>query len=74
MTKDIAEFSQFTDAVACLEYTPAMTFPVDQKTMKQNVWQTAELVSLYARRIKGKDNGHLLVPVLRKKWYSLSGR
>ena len=71
MTKDIAEFSQFTDAVACREYTPAMTFPVDQKTMKQNVWQTPNSY-LCMREDQGKDNGHLLVPVLRKKWYSLS--
>ena len=34
MTKDTAEFSQFTDAVACREYT----LPGDEETSEQKGW------------------------------------
>ena len=34
MTKDTAEFSQFTDAVACREYT----FPRDEETSEPKGW------------------------------------
>ena len=41
------------------------TFPVDQETTKQNVWQTPNSY-LCTREVLEKDNGHLLVLVLRK--------
>ena len=41
------------------------TYPVEQKTTKQNVWQTPNS-SLCTREDLEKDNGHLLVVVLRK--------
>ena len=41
------------------------TFPVEQKTTKQNVWQPPNLY-LCMREDLEKDDGHLLVPVLRK--------
>ena len=47
------------------------TSPVEQKTTKQNVWQTPNSY-LCTREDLEKDNGHLLVLVLRKKWYSVS--
>ena len=44
-----------------------MTFLVEQKTMKKNVWQT---VSLYARRF-GKGQWSFTGPGSEKKWYSM---
>ena len=43
----------------------SMTFPVEQKTTKQSVWQTPNSY-LCTREDLEKDNGHLLVLVLRK--------
>ena len=42
-----------------------MTFPVDQKTTKKNVWQMPNSF-LYLQEDLEKDNGHSLVLVLRK--------
>ena len=41
------------------------TFLVTRKTMKKNVWQMLRS-SPHLQRILVLDNGHLLVPVLRK--------
>ena len=46
------------------------TFPVEQKAIKKNVWQMPES-SPYLQRSLVLDNGHLLVPVPKKKWYSM---
>ena len=42
-----------------------MTFPVEQKTTKQNVWQMPNSYPCTREDLE-KDNGHLLVLVLRK--------
>ena len=42
-----------------------MTFPVEQKTMKKSVWQTLDSYLCIIKELE-KDNGHLLVLVL--KW------
>ena len=47
------------------------TSPVDQETMKKNACQMP-ISFLYMQKDLEKDNGHLLVLVLRKKWYSIS--
>ena len=46
-----------------------MTFPVDQKTMTKNASRILKS-SLFMQRSLVQDNGHSLVPVLRK-WYSI---
>ena len=46
-----------------------MTSPVTEKAIKKNVWQMPES-SKYLQRHLVLDNGHLLVQVLKKKWYS----
>ena len=44
------------------------TFPVEQKTMKKNVWQTLDSY-LYLQGNLVKDNGHSLVPGSEQKWW-----
>ena len=44
---------------------------VDQETMKKNACQMP-ISFLYMQRDLEKDNGHSLVLVLRKNWYSVS--
>ena len=46
-----------------------MTYPVTEKAIKKNVWQMPEW-SKYLREDLVLDNGHLLVQVLKRKWYS----
>ena len=47
-----------------------MTFLVEQKTIKNNVWQTLDSY-LCMQEDLVKDNGHSLVPGSEKKWYSM---
>ena len=42
------------------------TFPVEQQTMNKNVWQTLDSYLCVQENLV-KDNGHSLVPVLRKR-------
>ena len=46
-----------------------MTSPVTEKATKKNVWQMPES-SKYLREDLVLDSVHLLVQVLKKKWYS----
>ena len=46
-----------------------MTFPVEQKTMKKNVWQMLDSY-LCMQEDLVKDNGHFSVLIL-KKWRSI---
>ena len=50
-----------------------MTSPVTEKATKKNVWQMPES-SKYLQRNLVLDNGHFLVQVLKKKWYSVPTR
>ena len=47
-----------------------MTFPVNEKATKMNVWQMPES-SKFLREDLVLDNGHLLDQVLKRRWYSL---
>ena len=49
----------------------SMTFPVDQKTMKQECLANVKLVSLYAKRL-GKGQWSFIGPGSEKKWYCIS--
>ena len=46
------------------------TFPLEQETMNKNVWQTLDPY-LCMQEDLVKDNGHSLILVLKKKWYSV---
>ena len=46
------------------------TFLVEQKTKKKNVWQTLDSFRFLQEDLV-KDNGHSLVLVPKKKWYSM---
>ena len=60
---------QLSDQVKSLLYrlgeTPETTFPVKQKTMKKNVWQTLDSY-LCMQEDLVKDNGHSLVLILKR--------